>query len=330
MVARPGPRSSDAHRGQRPPVELRSRLPVVAPVLLAVAVRMPATAGDARAHQLGPVGARRIEPLLGARVVAEFPDVIRRVRVAAAGGAHACVEARRDVAREHVHDAAQRRRPVQRGPRALHDLDALHVLERHQVPVDPAAVALVRRDAVHEHQHPASQALYVARRPPDVDLPVQELHARRFVHGFVHRVHRSAGELGVAHDGDARDGLVEELGALGSGDDHGPEHDEWKAIGHGRAEYEACLHRVACRDADCVEGRDVADEPRPDDDDARRDPRQTILAAPVRQGAEVWPDDDNFRGAEWSDGLAVHGAVYDRVLRAQDLAPEAERSCREG
>src|SRR5207248_11676573 len=63
--------------------------------------------------------------------------------------------------------------------------------------------------------------------------------------------------------GDAGDGLIEELGPFGGGHHDRPDDDERKAIGVGRMQDEARLHRVAGRDTDGVEGRNVADEPRP-------------------------------------------------------------------
>src|SRR2546422_10748242 len=62
LVAGPRSRRRDASRARRPPIELRGRLPVIAPILLAVAVRVPTPARDARPHQLAAVGAPRVQP----------------------------------------------------------------------------------------------------------------------------------------------------------------------------------------------------------------------------------------------------------------------------
>src|SRR5207245_9782369 len=160
-----------------------------------------------------------VDPFAGTGVVAETPDVVRRIAEQAARGSHAGMEAQWDLARDQVHDAAQRRRAVQRGARSLDHLDPLHSVERHEVPVDAAAVALVGGDAVHEQQHAAAQPLHVARGAADVHLAVQELNAGGLVHGFVNGGNGPPGDVGLLQHGDAGDGLVEELGALGGGDD---------------------------------------------------------------------------------------------------------------
>src|SRR5439155_267977 len=110
---------------------------------------------------------------------------------------------------------------VERRPGALHHLDPLYVGERHHVPVDPTPVALVRRYAVDEQQHARSEALDETARATDVDLAIEEQHARRSIDGLVHRGHGAAREIGVIHDRDARRGFVEELGVLGRRDDRG-------------------------------------------------------------------------------------------------------------
>src|SRR5206468_919667 len=177
LIARPRSGGRDAGRSVGAPLSLACRLPVVAPVLLAVAVRVPAARREARAERIGAVGSRHVDPLFGTRVVAEPPGLLRWLRATARPRAHARVDTGFDVAREHVHDPAERRGAVQRRACPFHDLHALHVLERDQVPVDAAAVALVRGDAVHQQEHARAEALHVAGRAADVHLAVQELHA---------------------------------------------------------------------------------------------------------------------------------------------------------
>jgi hypothetical protein len=57
-----------------------------------------------------------------------------------------------------VDDAAHRVVAVEARAGALHQLDAIDVVERHARPVDPAAERIVERDAVDEHQRPADAA----------------------------------------------------------------------------------------------------------------------------------------------------------------------------
>ena len=95
------------------------------------------------------------------------------------------------------------------------------MIHREHVPVDASAIAFVGGNAVHEQQHAGTQALHVAARAADVDLAVQELHAGRLVHRFIHRGHRAARDLRVGHERYARDDLIEELGAFPGRHDHG-------------------------------------------------------------------------------------------------------------
>src|SRR6266702_2135362 len=97
--------------------------------------------------------------------------------------------ANRNVVRDQVDHAAEGGGAVERRPGALHHLDPLYVGERHHVPVDPTPVALVRWYAVDEQQHARSEALDETARATDVDLAIQEQHARRFIDGLVHRGH---------------------------------------------------------------------------------------------------------------------------------------------
>ena len=61
-------------------------------------------------------------------------------------------------ARHDVDDAAHGVVAVQARARSVHDLDAVHALERHAGPVHPPAERIVERDAVDEHQRAAHAA----------------------------------------------------------------------------------------------------------------------------------------------------------------------------
>src|SRR5881392_1275795 len=211
LIARPRAGRRHASLGGRDPLRFGRGLPVVAPVLLAVAVRVPPAGRVAAARRGGSVRRRDIEALQSARIVAEPPDVERWVGVRATEGAYPGVEAARDLPRDHVDHAAQRRRAVERGARALHHLDPRDVLERDEVPIDPTPVALIRGHAVHEHQHAAAEPLHVARRAADVHLTVEELHSGSLVYGFVHGRDGPAGDVGIADERDARHRLAQEL-----------------------------------------------------------------------------------------------------------------------
>ncbi|PYO59319.1 MAG: hypothetical protein DMD70_13335 [Gemmatimonadetes bacterium] len=158
-------------------------------------------------------------------MVPEAPHVERGVRVRAAGGAQARVEAKRDLPRDDVHHTAQGGRAVERRSGALHDLHAGHVGERHHVPIDPTPIALVGGNAVYEQEYARAEALHEAARAADVHLAVEKQNPGGPVHGFVDRFHRAMGEVGIAHERHARRGLVEELGALGRRDDRGLQLD---------------------------------------------------------------------------------------------------------
>src|SRR2546426_11846510 len=141
LVARPRAGGGDARVGRRMPLGLAPGLPLVAPVLLPVAVGVTAAEGEAATQLLAAVRAGDVEAAEPAGVVAELPDTLRRIGIRARRGAHPTVKADRKVVRDDVHDAAERRRAVERGAGALHDLDAVHLFERQHVPVDAAAVA---------------------------------------------------------------------------------------------------------------------------------------------------------------------------------------------
>ena len=93
-----------------------------------------------------------------------------------------------DVARRHVDHAAECSRPVERRSGALQDLRALDLIDGEQVPVDPAAVALVHGDAVDGHQHARVQSLHISRRAANVGLPVDHLDAGDMFERFIDRV----------------------------------------------------------------------------------------------------------------------------------------------
>ena len=244
----------------RDPLRLSRGLPVVASVLLAVAVRVPAAGGETAAGHVAAVRCRDIKAFLSAPVVPELPDVVGRVGEPSAHDAAPGVKAGRDLTRDHVDDAAQRRRAVEHGACALHHLDARHVLERHQVPIDPASIPLVGGHAVDQQQHPAAEPLHVARRATDVHLTVQELHARRLVDCFVHGRDRPPGDVGIGDERDARHHLAQELRALGGGDDDGLQL-------HGGAEAVVALERIPRGQGQGVVEGPIAEKPDPYDDE---------------------------------------------------------------
>ncbi len=142
-----------------------------------------------------------------------------RVGVHTTEGPYPGVQPVRDLTRDHVDHAAERRRAVKRGACALHYFDTRHVLERDQVPIDPASIPLIRGHAVHEHQHAAAEPLHVARRAADVHLAVEELHPGRLIHCFVHRRDGPAGDFGIGDERHASHHLAQQLRTLAGGDD---------------------------------------------------------------------------------------------------------------
>ena len=199
LVAGPGAGRGDAGVGRRMPFGLSRGLPLIALVLLAVAVGVTAAQGEAAAERLGAVRAGHVETAEAARVVTEAPELLRRVGVPASRGPYAAMKADRDVVGDEVHHATQRRGAIERGAGPLHDLDAVDLLERHHVPVDATAVAFVRRHAIHQQQHPRAEAFHEAARAADVHLAVEEQNPRGPVHGFVHGAHGAARDVRVRY-----------------------------------------------------------------------------------------------------------------------------------
>src|SRR5438445_4756700 len=184
LVARPRPGDAEARVQARLPLALAGELPVVAVVLLAVAVGAPAAQGDRPAQIIAAVARGEIGTAMDTGEVAEAPLRVGRVGVGATGESQAGVEAEGDLAGDEVHHATEGGRPVQGRARTLHDLDALDVIYGEQIPVDAAAVALVGGNAVHQQQNPAAEALDETARAADVDLAGEELDPGRLVDGF--------------------------------------------------------------------------------------------------------------------------------------------------
>ena len=243
---------------------------------------------------------------------------MRWIRERARPRAHARVDTGFDVAREHVHDPAERRGAVQRRARPFHDLHALHVLERDQVPVDAAAVALVRGDAVHQQEHARAEALHVAGRAADVHLAVQELHAGGLVHRFVHGGDGAAGELGVGDHRDAGDRLVEQLGALGGGHDDGL-RDERRG-GQGDVDEQ----RLSRLDGQCIDDVAVSDAVDVQDDLAGTHWCQPKAPGAVGQRSQVRPGRPNPRVLNRSACRVCDGAGDDCSLAGERLRPEQD------
>src|SRR3989442_14869832 len=93
LVARPGAGARDDRARRGAPLALASRLPMVLPVLLAVAVGVPAARRVAAPEHVGPVRPSYVDPLAGPGVVAETPNVVGRITEQAPPGARAGVKA---------------------------------------------------------------------------------------------------------------------------------------------------------------------------------------------------------------------------------------------
>ena len=234
-----------------------------------------------------------------------------RIAEQAARGAYAGVKAQRELAGDQVHDAAQRRRAVQRGARSLHHLDPLHAVERHEIPVDAAAVALIGGDAVHEQQHTTPQPLHVARGAADVHLAVQELNAGGLVHGFVNGGDGTTGDVGLLQHGDAGDGLVEELGALGGGDD-----DLRLQLYGGRPQKEVALDGVGGAEGERVEHRRVPDVGDAHDRHAGRD-AQPVTTLIVREAPQAGGDVGHGRPQRLSAAVPDRAVHHRGALRGE-------------
>src|SRR2546427_7086175 len=102
LVARPRAGGGDARVGGRMPLGLAPGLPLVAPVLLPVAVGVTAAEGEAATQLLAAVRAGDVEAAEPAGVVAELPDTLRRIGIRARRGAHPTVKADRKVVRDDV------------------------------------------------------------------------------------------------------------------------------------------------------------------------------------------------------------------------------------
>ena len=187
-------------------------------VLLPVAIGVTCAAADTRANGLVPVGPGAIAATLEPRLVPELPDRVRRIGVDPAGESHALVDAAGHVARRQVDDAAERRRAIEGRASPLEDIDALDLIDRHEIPVDAAAIALIHRHPVHEEQYARVEALHISCRAPDVDLAVQELNGGHFVHGLVDRVHGSPIDLLFTHLRNTRHGVITEAGQFRADD----------------------------------------------------------------------------------------------------------------
>ena len=88
--------------------------PMIAPVLLAVAVGVAASCGQSGPDRVAAVGDARVQPFSSAGVIAEPPHVLWRIGERTARGPHARVAAGWQLARDEVHHAAERRGAVQR------------------------------------------------------------------------------------------------------------------------------------------------------------------------------------------------------------------------
>jgi hypothetical protein len=137
---------------------------------------------------------------------------MRRIGVNAGGESHPLVYADRHITGRHIHDATKGRGAIEGGARAFEDVDPFDLIDRHEIPIDAATIALVHRHAVHQEEHAGVQPLHVSRRAADIDLPVQELNGRLFVDGFVDRVYRSPVDLFRADLRNARRRMISKRG----------------------------------------------------------------------------------------------------------------------
>ena len=325
LVLMAGPRAGRRHARPRcrVPFRLPRTLPLVATVLLAVPVGVTAAERQTAPDCLGAIRTGHIEPAEAADVVAESPGRIGRVRVGTRRSAHPAVEADGHVPRQQVDHAAERGRPVQGRAGALHHLDALYVIQRQHVPVDAAPVGLVRGYAVHQQEHARSQAFDEAARPANVDLTVEEQHSRGLVHRLVDRAHGAPREIAVADERHTRGGLVEQLGPLRRGHDHGLERVST------RSQRDVQAYRVARRNGHSVLRGVIAETREAEHRTARGDPRQPIVAGRIRGGGRP-------RGADVDVGDRRSGRVRDcavhrsRGLRLSPQRQEGQRDQRPG
>src|SRR6266850_243854 len=92
----------------------RPRAAILAPLLLAISIRMARARGQPAAERGGAIRPRHITSALQPGAVAEPPDCLRRIAVRASRQSHPHVGALGHVAGGQVYDAPQRRRSIQR------------------------------------------------------------------------------------------------------------------------------------------------------------------------------------------------------------------------
>jgi hypothetical protein len=205
---------------------------------------------------------------------------------------------------------------------APHHLHALCHVQRHQVPVDPAAVTFVRGHAVDEQEHARSDAFNEATRSPDIDLAVEEQDAWSLVHRLVHGVDGAAREIAIRHERDARDGLVEQLGALRRRDDDRHEREPAGVQHHVQAQ------RVTRGYGDAVHRRSVRQPLEAQHDPARRERSQAVTPRDVRDPGRPGGADPDVR--DWRSGGVRYRAIDDahhlrRPQAGRRKADEGER-----
>src|SRR5216683_7276130 len=313
LVARPGAGDAEPRVRARLPLALTPELPVVAMVLLAVAVGAPPANGDRPAQLIPSVARGETGAALDPGEIAEAPLGVGWVGIRATGEPQASVEAERDVARDEVHHAAEGSRPVQGRACPFHNLDALDVIHREQIPVDAAAVALVGGNAVHQQQDPAAEALYKPARAADIDLAREELDPGRLVDGFIDRVDGALGDVGVGHQSHAWHDVLERLGAFGGGDDD-LGHDKGRRDENSSSpESEVAPHRVRSDYEEAVRCCSVADHGCSQFDASGLHPWNPICASPVRHCAEPLAGDKHLCSPDRATAGVRDGAVDDSI-----------------